>query len=113
MAGAAFAQDETSDTLPARPMFARLTPHLRADVRPAATPLTTWNGAFLYQGTTYPYNMVGTAPSTGTSTTVPVFFIPVKMVYKTSTKTTTFDPLDPQALQRPNGIAKHAGFAGF
>ena len=36
--------------------------------------------------------MVGTAPGSGTSTTIPVFLIPVKMVYKTSTTTVTFDP---------------------
>jgi hypothetical protein len=37
--------------------------------------------------------MVGTAPGTGTSTTVPVFVIPVKMVYTKGTKTLAFDPL--------------------
>ena len=89
----AFAQDEETDTFPARPMFVRLTPHLRADILPPATPLTTWNSSFTYLGTKYSYNMVGTAPSTGTSTKIPVFFIPVKMVYKSGTTTTTFDPL--------------------
>jgi hypothetical protein len=54
----------------------------------AATPLTTWNGSFTFQGTTYNYNMVGTAPSTGTSTTVQAFIIPIKLVIGTH----TFDP---------------------
>jgi hypothetical protein len=88
--GAAFAQDE-NDTLPAHPRFARLAPHLRDDIATPATPLTTWNGSFVYQGVTYKYNMVGTAPSTGTSTTIPTFIIPIALEYK-GTTTTTFSP---------------------
>ncbi len=88
--GAAFAQDE-NDTLPAHPRFARLAPKLSNDVATPATPLTTWNGSFVYGGTTYKYNMVGTAPSTGTSTTIPVFIIPIALQYK-GTTTTTFSP---------------------
>ncbi|HKH98675.1 MAG TPA: hypothetical protein VJ999_06160 [Candidatus Sulfotelmatobacter sp.] len=86
---AAFAQEE--DTLPFRPMYGHLKPNLRNDIMTAATPLTTWNGTFTYKAHAYHYNMVGTAPSTGTSTTVPVFLIPVKLVYK-GTTTTTLDP---------------------
>jgi len=90
IAGTAFAQDE-NDSLPAHPRFARLTPHLFDDVATPATPLTTWNGTFVYGGVTYKYNMVGTAPSTGTSTTIPVFLIPLALEYK-GTTTTTFSP---------------------
>ena len=36
--------------------------------------------------------MVGTAPSTGKSTTVPVFIIPIALQYKSGTTTTTFSP---------------------
>jgi hypothetical protein len=36
--------------------------------------------------------MVGTAPSTGTATTIPVFIIPLKMVYTSGTTTTVFTP---------------------
>ena len=89
--GAAFAQDAT-DTLPAHPRFARLLPHLSNDVATPATPLTTWNGSFVYGGHTYKYNMVGTAPSTGTSTTVPVFIIPIALKYTSGTTTVTFSP---------------------
>ena len=46
----------------------------------------------MYRGHTYNYNMVGTAPSTGTSTTVPVFIIPIALQYKSGTTTTTFNP---------------------
>jgi len=54
----------------------------------ASTPLTTWNGSFVSGGTTFNFNMVGTAPSTGTSTTVQAFIIPIKLVVGTH----TFDP---------------------
>ncbi len=89
MTGAALAQE---DTMPARPMYGHLKPNLRADIKTPATPLTTWNGTFTYKSHTYKYNMVGTTPSTGTSTTIPTFIIPVKLVYTTSTGTTAFSP---------------------
>ncbi len=54
----------------------------------ASTPLTTWNGSFVSGTSTFNFNMVGTAPSTGTSTTIPVFIIPIKLVVAS----TTFDP---------------------
>ena len=41
-----------------------LPPRLRYDVVAPPASLQTWNGSFSYQGTNYPYNMVGTAPST-------------------------------------------------
>src|SRR5205814_4976589 len=58
-------------------------------------PLKTWNGSFTFSGTTYKYNMVGTAPSTGSSTTVQVKIIPIKIVITgkgPGATTTTFDP---------------------
>ncbi|HLZ41524.1 MAG TPA: hypothetical protein VKQ11_11200 [Candidatus Sulfotelmatobacter sp.] len=88
ISGATFAQD----TMPARPMYERLRPTLRNDIKAPATPLTTWNGSFVYNNHTYSYNMVGTDPSTGSSTTIPVFLIPVKLSYVTSTGTTVFSP---------------------
>jgi hypothetical protein len=91
LTGTAFAQDAT-DTFPAHALYARRTPHLTNDVGTPATPLTTWNGSFVYQSRTYKYNMVGTAPSTGTSTTVPVFIIPIALAYKTGSTTTVFSP---------------------
>src|ERR1700688_4424543 len=91
IAGTAVAQD-APDTLPAHPRYSRILPHLRNDLQTPATPLTTWNGSFVYSGHTYNYNMVGTAPSTGTSTTVPVEIIPVIFEYKTGTTKTVFTP---------------------
>ena len=80
---AAFAQE--ADTTPAHPMFERLRPVLNTEAVTPATPLTTWNGSFVYQGMTYKYNMVGEAPSTGKSTTIPVFIIPVVLTFKRRT----------------------------
>ena len=96
LAFTALAQD-APDTLPAHPRYARLLPHLHEDLGTPATPLKTWNGSFVYGGHTYKYNMVGTAPSTGTSTTVPVFIIPIALSYKSGTTTTTFSPLTKQS----------------
>ena len=96
MAGTAFAQDEP-DTLPAHPRFSRIPPRLSDEIAAAATPLTTWNGSFAYAGHTYKYNMVGTAPSTGKSTTIPVFIIPIALQYKSGTTITTFTPQTKQS----------------
>ena len=103
MAGTAFAQDAT-DTLPAHPKFVVLAPRPATKDQTPATPLTTWNGTFTYQSKTYKYNMVGTAPSTGTATHVPVFIIPVALQYKSGTTTTTFSP----AAKQSNGASSVA-----
>jgi hypothetical protein len=77
----------------ARPMYTVLAPHLRSDIAPPPASLQTWNGSFTYNGTNYSYNMVGTAPSTNTSTTVTTYIIPVKIVITTRKGAkTTFDP---------------------
>lgn len=96
IAGVAVAQE--SDIAPGseRPMFTRLPATLhspRNAIEAASTPLTTWNGSFTYQGTTYNFNMAGTKPSTNTSVTIPVEIIPIKIVItnKRGVKT-TFDP---------------------
>jgi hypothetical protein len=79
--------------LPPKARFTTLPPRLRTDVILAATvPLRTWNGSFTYSGTKYTYNMVGSAPSSNTSTTIPVYIIPVKIVITKRRSTTTFDP---------------------
>jgi hypothetical protein len=50
--------------------------------------LPEWTGSFSYGGTTYNYHMVGTAPSTGASTTIQAVIIPVAI----KIGTTTFSP---------------------
>jgi hypothetical protein len=58
-------------------------------VRGAATAkLTTYNGSFVSGGKTFTYNMVGNAPSSNSSVTIPVFIVPIKVVVRGS----TFDP---------------------
>ena len=81
-AATVFAQDDPPEMQvigDPKPMYAVLPPRLRADVALPSAALPTWNGSFLYKGTDYTYNMVGTHPSTNTSTTVPVFIIPIKV----------------------------------
>src|SRR5258708_8111754 len=89
--GSALAQE---DTMPARPMFERLRPTLHAPEpgKTPATPLVTWNGSFVYKSHTYNYNMVGTDPTTGTSTTIKTFVIPIALSFTANGKTTVFSP---------------------
>src|SRR5581483_10173039 len=79
-----------------RPMFKRLPAKLQASAnvtKASSTPLITWNGSFTYSGKKYTYNMVGTTPSSGTSTTVAVEIIPVKVVITNRQGVkTTYDP---------------------
>ena len=93
----AMAQDAQIAPGSERPMFTRFRRQLRTPkntIEAATTSLQTWNGSFADGGTTYKYNMVGTAPSTGSSTTVQVEIIPIKIVItgKNRGATTTFDP---------------------
>jgi hypothetical protein len=92
--GTAAAQDNdaASQSQPSRPLFVTMPPKPGPAVRPAVT-LPTWNGSFMYNGKSYTYNMVGTAPTSNAATTIPVFIIPVKIVItsKSGTKT-TYDP---------------------
>ena len=91
-AGTAYAQDDTEIT-PPRPMFVTLPARLNPAVPPPATSLPSWNGSFVSGGTTYNYNMVGTAPSSNSSTTITTYIIPVKIVITgRNGKKTTFDP---------------------
>jgi hypothetical protein len=91
--GSAYAQDDIQGTPPPRAMFSMLPGHLRPDIAPPAASLTSWSGSFTYNGKNYTYNMVGTAPSTNTSTTITTYIIPVKIVITSRSGTkTTFDP---------------------
>jgi len=97
LTGLALAQEDI-DTTPGRPRFVTLAPKpgtnvSQPNVALATVALPTWNGSFTYSGHTYSYQMVGTAPSTNTSTTVPVYIIPIKVVITArSGSKTTFDP---------------------
>jgi hypothetical protein len=89
----AYAQDDTQITETPRAMFVTMPAHLNPAVPPPAASLPSWNGSFTYNGSNYTYNMVGTAPSTNTSTTITTYIIPVKIVITNRNGTkTTFDP---------------------
>ena len=92
LACAAFAQDQ--DTLPAHARFARLAPKPGTESAQPPVSLQTWAGTFTYQGQTNHFTMVGTDPSsTNTTTTIPVFIVPVRLGYKGSNGSKTiFDP---------------------
>ncbi len=70
-----------------------------AEAAASTAALTTWNGSFTYQGKTYNYNMVGTAPSTHATVTTTAVIIPLKFVITHLGKTYTYDP----AKVLPNG----------
>jgi hypothetical protein len=76
-----------------RPMFTRLKPTLHSpknQMEAASTAaLPTWNGSFSYNNTVYNYNMVGNAPTSATTTTIPTYIIPIKIVLSNGT---TYDP---------------------
>jgi hypothetical protein len=64
----------------------RLTPNVHPVKKPALAP--TWVFSYTYSGKTYNETFVGTTVTGGASTTVPVYIIPIKMVYQT----TSYDP---------------------
>jgi hypothetical protein len=105
-AGTASAQDEMKVNEEVKPTYVTLPPRLRYDVKTPATALTTWNGSFTYKGRNYNYNMVGTAPSTNTSTTVQAYIIPLKIVITSRRGTkTTFDPV--HVLSNGNSVTQN------
>ncbi len=75
LAASALAQDEGTPV----PRFVTLPPKASVGTAKPSVTLPTWTGSFTYNGTKYTYYMVGAAPSTGTSTTVKAFIIPVKV----------------------------------
>jgi hypothetical protein len=80
------------------PKFAvihRLQPNMHLAHTPSLPP--TWVFTFNYGGINYNETFIGTAASGGASTTVPVYVVPIKMVYGT----TSYDPTKVQA----NGVS--------
>ena len=88
----ASAQENNAQKSQPRGMYVVMPPHLRNDVAPQAASLETWNGSFTYSGSTYSYNMVGAAPSSNTSATIPTYIVPVKIVITSKRKQYTYDP---------------------
>jgi hypothetical protein len=90
----ALAQDDDVENGQVTGKFVTLPLRLQPDFgtgAPAAA-LQTWNGKFTYMSTPYKYTMVGTNPTTGTSTTVKTFIVPIKVVITTGSTQTKYDP---------------------
>jgi hypothetical protein len=100
-AGLTFAQEaEAPQILDAKPLFTTLPNHAQSAPQTPATPsLKQWNGSFVdITKKTVHYTMVGTNPAlTNVSTTVPVYIIPIKMVYGALNGNRTFDPTTAKA----------------
>jgi hypothetical protein len=108
-AGLTFAQEaQYQDIIDAKPMFKTLPNHL--ELAPSTvgaagtTALTLWNGSFIdLTERKITYTMVGTNPAvSNVSTTIPVYIIPIKMVYGSTNGNRTFDPLTAKAS---NGLS--------
>jgi hypothetical protein len=82
----AFAADNT-----VKPRFVVIPQkQLAPGVKQPAGTLQTWNGSFTYNGTNYPFVMVGQDPSTGLATEITTYMIPVKIILSNGH---TYDPL--------------------
>jgi hypothetical protein len=75
---------------PDRPMFVVL-PNRHHNIHPPVG-LTTWDFSFTYSGKTYTDQFVGTNPTSDTSTTIPVYIIPIELNLKNNEGVNT-DPL--------------------
>jgi hypothetical protein len=95
MTSLAFAQENNyPNIIDAKPMFVAGPPHLDLAPQQPNASLVQWNGTFKdLLGRTVNYTMVGGNPSTtNTTTTVPVYIIPIKLVYGPNNGNHTFDP---------------------
>src|ERR1700760_3000978 len=87
----ATAQDASSSSERAVPRFVVMPPKpAPAGSQLPASNLQTWSGSFTHNGTNFPFVMVGQDPSTGQSSVITTFIIPVKIVLSTGQ---SFDPL--------------------
>src|SRR5208282_780499 len=94
-ASTAFSQDKKyPDILDAKPMYKAGPNHMELAPKSPGAAVTQWNGSFTdLTHKTITYTMIGTNPfSTNTTTTTPVYIIPVKMVYGKANGNHTFDP---------------------
>lgn len=94
----AFAQ-EMREFSTGKPMFTVLPAKPAKDAIQPASALTTWTGSYVYNGSTYTYNMVGLAPSSNSTVTINAVIVPLKIVITRRGSTSTFDA----AKVLPNG----------
>ena len=89
----AFAQEDNQTEPSPHARYTVLPGRLNPEIVAPLVSLPSWNGSFTYSGKNYSYNMVGTAPSSNSSTTITAYIIPVKIVITSRSGTkTTFDP---------------------
>jgi hypothetical protein len=91
LAGLVMAQDNAGATAP-RPRYVVLPAKTSTDTVQPAVALPTWAGSYTYGGHTYTFTMVGTPPSSNTSTTIQVYIIPIKIVITKGTTKTAYNP---------------------
>jgi hypothetical protein len=91
LVGVTLAQDDGA--VKPRAMYLAIPPHSYAPVEPSSNQLTQWTYDFTYNGTKYTPVIVGTdATKTNTSTTTPVFIIPIRFVFPKNNGNHTYDP---------------------
>jgi hypothetical protein len=95
---------QANDTGP-RPMFAVI-PHLKTNLKSAATSSfpATWNYTYSSGGASYTEAWIGANPSSATSQTVPVYIIPLKLVWTPTGGTATTEdatPIVPNIIASP------------
>jgi len=87
----AVAQDSSVNDEHAVPRFTIIPPKPAAPgAPPPAGTLEEWNGSFTYNGTKYPFVMVGADPSTNTGADITTWIVPVKLVLSDGS---VWDPL--------------------
>jgi hypothetical protein len=62
----------------------------------------TWQGSFVYQGTTYAYTMVGSNPANGGATYIPVEIIPIDLQFVASNGSIQYLYIDTPMCHDPN-----------
>ncbi len=78
------------DTETVVPRFVVLPPKPAPLGQQTQSTLQTWSGSFTYNGTNYPFTMVGADPSTNQGVVITTFLIPVKIILSTGE---SFDPV--------------------
>ena len=97
------AQSKTDDNI-GKPQFA--TESSLTTVPATSNTVPHWTSSFSYGGVTYPYTMVGTNPSTNSSTTVDVAIIPFEFVFANGLSLDA-TPKVTNVLNSPNFVASN------
>jgi hypothetical protein len=107
VAGISLAQDANVKFVPKYKVIPPKTPVNVAEMQRLAemgAALPTWSGSFTYQGTKYPYTMIGTNPAKGSATTT-INMVIIPLIVKVPGQ--TFDPT--KAIQKACGTGTAEG----